>query len=228
MKDGEHSDLGNLSINGVGQAYGGRYRHVSIDGLARLSGNVQCETFRLNGVSRMNGGVDTDRMTINGVMSGKAGIIAKSVSIDGKVNVRGSLVSEEIDLHGLLKLEGDCEAERFVVRGGFGIDGLLNAGTIEVDMHGRCRAREIGGSDIRITRSSRRASRLLRRLFSAFEPQLHAGVIEGDEVHLEATQASVVRGRRVYIGPGCEVGRVEYELELLVDEAAQVKESVKQ
>ncbi|WP_127530884.1 polymer-forming cytoskeletal protein [Paenibacillus kobensis] len=229
MKNSDMSSFGNLSVKGMGQAYGGQYRHVVIDGLARVSGNVQCETFRLNGMSRMNGSIDTDQMTINGVMNGKASIIAKRVNIDGKVNVRGSLVSDEIVLHGLLNLEGDCEAEQVIVRGGFGIAGLLNAGTIEVDLHGRCKAGEMGGSTIRVTRSrSSRASRLLSRIIPAFEPQLQAGVIEGDDVHLEATRASVVRGRRVYIGPGCEVDRVEYELELVVDHAAQVRETVKQ
>ena len=33
---------------------------------------------------------------------------------------------------------------------------------------------------------------------------------EGDDVVLEYTQADVVRGRRVRIGEGCSIGRVEY------------------
>ena len=36
------------------------------------------------------------------------------------------------------------------------------------------------------------------------------GDIEGDDVDLEYTQADVVRGRRVRIGEGCSIGRVEY------------------
>ena len=36
------------------------------------------------------------------------------------------------------------------------------------------------------------------------------GDIEGDDVDLEYTEADVVRGRRVRIGEGCSIGRVEY------------------
>ena len=56
-----------------------------------------------------------------------------------------------------------------------------------------------------------------------------AGDIEGDDVDLEYTQADVVRGRRVRIGEGCSIGRVEYSESLdawdgTVGEAVQTGE----
>ncbi|MCL6576409.1 hypothetical protein [Kyrpidia sp.] len=34
--------------------------------------------------------------------------------------------------------------------------------------------------------------------------------IEGDDIYLENTRARVVRGTRVQIGPGCQIGLLEY------------------
>jgi len=53
---------------------------------------------------------------------------------------------------------------------------------------------------------------------------LTAESIEGDRVYLESTQADVVRGREVSIGPSCRIRRVEYSQSLQVDPTAEVAE----
>jgi hypothetical protein len=55
---------------------------------------------------------------------------------------------------------------------------------------------------------------------------LYADQIEGDKVELEHTEAGVVRGNHVKIGPGCEIGRVEYRDKLEVHKGSTVKEKV--
>ncbi len=66
-------------------------------------------------------------------------------------------------------------------------------------------------------------------IFSLFagEGSLEAGIIEGDEIFLENTKANVVRGKRVTIGSGCEIERVEFQDEFRVDEKSIVKEHKK-
>lgn len=51
---------------------------------------------------------------------------------------------------------------------------------------------------------------------------LEVDTIEGDEIYLEYTKASVVRGKNITIGPGCEIEKVEYSDSLEVDEEAHV------
>jgi len=57
--------------------------------------------------------------------------------------------------------------------------------------------------------------------------ELRANVIEGDEVHLEDTTAETVRGKTVEIGPGCQIGTVEYSDKLDVHPNAEVKDRKK-
>ncbi len=55
------------------------------------------------------------------------------------------------------------------------------------------------------------------------EAGFEAETIEGDDVYLEATHATAVRGRRVVIGPGCVIQEVEYSETLQIDPSAQVE-----
>jgi cytoskeletal protein CcmA (bactofilin family) len=111
------------------------------------------------------------------------------------------------------------------VGGAFQVSGLLSADKLDVKMYGPCKAREIGGSTLRVRRS--RATKLLD-LIKAREPfVLKADQIEGDIVELEHTVAEVVRGNRVAIGPGCRIGRVEYQQSLKTHKSASVGHSVR-
>ena len=65
----------------------------------------------------------------------------------------------------------------------------------------------IGGGSIRIYKPTQVS---LLGLFHGSVSCAQVGDIEGDDVDLEYTQADVVRGRRVRIGEGCSIGRVEY------------------
>lgn len=53
-----------------------------------------------------------------------------------------------------------------------------------------------------------------------------ADSIEGDEIYLESTRSKMVRGKRVLIGPDCQIDRVEYEEEIHVHDEAEVHETV--
>ena len=123
-----------------------------------------------------------------------------------------------------MKIKGDCEAESFDARGNFKIDGLLNAGTIDVELLRHCEAKEIGGENITVkkTRDSSGFKKLIKFFMSNHNDQLTAEVIEGDHLYLEYTHAKVVRGNTIEIGPGCVIKRIEYKTSLEVDESAKV------
>lgn len=99
------------------------------------------------------------------------------------------------------------EAESVHLTGSAVIQGLLNAETVEIAANRGIRIGSIGGSSIRIYKPTQVS---LLSLFHSSCSCAQAGDIEGDDVDLEYTQADVVRGRRVRIGEGCSIGRVEY------------------
>lgn len=52
-------------------------------------------------------------------------------------------------------------------------------------------------------------------------------MIEGDDIYLENTKADIVRGNKVKIGPGCQIGVVEYRDDFTHDSKALVKITTK-
>lgn len=213
-----------LMLSGMGGAAGGRYRNVRIEGVGHVNGSLECGNFRLQGVGTVRGDVVcTDRLEVHGKLTGEGGVEAPYITVEGQAQWSGRLRGGTVKLEGLVKVKGDCEADRFELDGGLAVEGLLTADEIELRLQGRGQVREIGCRHVRAGRSRRsNRSRLLGWIFPLLKPELHAGVIEGDEIELSFTRADVVRGNRVVIGPGCRIGRVEYAAELTVHPDAKV------
>ncbi|MDP4143667.1 MAG: polymer-forming cytoskeletal protein [Bacillota bacterium] len=220
-----------LKISGSGSAAGGSYNDVVVNGEGRINGDIDCLEFKTNGVSNVSGNIKANTFKVNGTSTVKGDVNSgelrvnghsdiqgnvegKEMKIDGTTNISGAVSVEEIQIRGVAKVEGDCNAEIFVAKGAFTIDGLLNAGDISIDMHGTCKAKEIGGEKINVKKAA--ASRLkdiIKSFFVSFnlEDGLCSEIIEGDDIYLEYTRAQVVRGNNVTIGTGCKIGLVEYK-----------------
>jgi len=235
-----------LVISGIGQASGGQYNDAKIEGMARVSGDLECSDMLVNGTMRASGNITSQSLSIQGMSNIAGKLEAARIHIEGTIkiggrvafatmNVQGTIQSkrsmngEEIRLEGLLKTGGDCEAERFIARGGFKIAGLLNAGQIDIRLFGGSSAQEIGGETIEIRREAQ--GNFLHRLFSyiyhSFSNTLNVDTIEGDDIYLEYTRARTVRGNNVTIGPGCRIDKVEYKNKFHRDSKARVGSSKK-
>jgi len=234
-----------MTINGSGEVGGGQYRDITINGSGVINGEVNCRRLTINGSGRVNGLVTGGAVTIHG--AGKldrlqqvdalhihgAGTIqddssVKELQVDGTASFQHSITAEGVEIHGALTVHGDCTAEHFTARGGFAIDGLLNADTIEIILHGDCRAREIGGSTIRAALPKHVAG--LDKLLHALTNHRHtltADTIEGDDIQLEQTTAKVVRGKRIVLGAGCNIDLVEYSESFEASKEAQVQAQTK-
>ncbi|MBW5449380.1 hypothetical protein GE107_25465 [Cohnella sp. CFH 77786] len=224
----ENRPYGDLDMNGVGNAGGGRYRRVCTDGVSKVEGDVQADEFRANGVTTVGGSLETETMRANGKLKIEGKLKAGKADIDGLIDVLGSLTGEEVVLKGILNIRGDCELERFDASGGFEVGGMLNAGFIDIALYGHGKAREIGCESIRVRKIAKSIwKEALQKMFSKWTPELQTGTIEGDDLDLEHTVASVVRGNRVVIGPGCRIGRVEYRSEYRKHPGAQVGKEMK-
>ncbi|MFJ5717395.1 cytoplasmic protein [Neobacillus sp. NPDC093127] len=227
---------GNLIINGSGSYPGGHYDKISIRGEGTIVNDVECSFFHVYGTSEAVENVTADSVKIIGeadfkgnVEAGQALVMGtmkvgtraqlKKVKILGMLEVGERLSGDEATIKGSIAVNGDVEYETFDSSGGFEIKGLLTAETIKVSLKfGESCAEEIGGGKITV---KRKKNSLLP--FGKDAGFLTAKVIEGDDIYLENTKADIVRGKIVKIGPGCQIGLVEYTNELTQDPSATIK-----
>lgn len=230
----------NLIINGTGDYPGGSYDKISIRGEGTILNEVESEAFHVYGTSEVKENIKTGSVKILGETEIKGNIEAKETLIMGTMSVgqnarlnklkvfgtldtSGSISGDEANIKGTISVTGDAEFEEFNSSGGFEIKGLLNAEIIKVALrYGESTAEEIGGGKITIKRK--------RNSFIPFvgqEGTLAAKVIEGDDIVLENTKAEVVRGNKVKIGPGCQIGLLEYRSNFTEDASSSIKMSKK-
>lgn len=220
-----------LKITGNGNSSGGIFRDVkimgdaSIDGdldilafkctgTARIAGNVKSTSCSIVGTVIIRGNVETGEAKITGKLDVDGNIKAKAIRSNGETLIKGGVAGEDVHLEGSFTVKGNCEAEKMSMKGIFTIEGLLNAGTVVMNVHSKCRVKEIGGEKIEIRRGSGSVFKRLIGYFylpsDFFEGTLHADTIEGDDIYIEHTAANVIRGTNVVVGPGCSIGYVEY------------------
>lgn len=223
-----------LNIMGESDIAGGRYRKVNVMGELRVSGEMRCLSFNCMGEAAVEGPfqsqqtnimgdmefrgpVDAGTISVMGDATCHAGLRARKASFMGDMEVLGALNADEVRIMGDLKVGGDCNADRFESRGAFRIGGLLSVDELNVTVWGPSKVTEIGGCRISVRR--RRGFLWILWAWDALletlrihrrSGRVEADTIEGDDIFLEDTTAKVVRGRKVSIGAGCRIGRVEH------------------
>ncbi|MFE7062119.1 hypothetical protein ACFVAD_08200 [Sutcliffiella sp. NPDC057660] len=231
-----------LIINGSGSVGGGTYNRVLINGSGTIVHDLKCVDLECNGAGKITANVHAMNTTIKGSSTITGNLLSERVQIQGHASVKGQMHFQQIEVMGAttvgksvkgeqLTLEGsidigeDCECESFQASGSFKIQGLLNADTINVTLHGKSYAKEIGGETITVKKRNTRS--IIDKFIKTFSKTLKSDVIEGDHIHLEYTKAKVVRGNIITLGPGCEIDLVEYKQEFNADKHAIVKEKKK-
>lgn len=238
MSDTVRSDT---TVNGGGTIGSGSYNNVVINGAGSVTGDLDCATMKINGAGTVDGNLKATSVTVNGsgsflrefqsgelTVNGDTSITMGAgigrLKVKGRASVGGSLAAHDVDLRGTIKVDGDCSADTFVGEGVFTIGGLLNAGTVHVQLFGPCAAREIGGEKVTVAQSRKGLADFVS-MFS--EKRLRVDTVEADEVWLESTTARVVRGATVTLGSGCDVALVEYTDTLNQAADARVREARK-
>lgn len=216
-----HSNGNNLQLSGFGKASGGKYNNVQLDGMTTVNGDIECNKFMCNGKGKINGDIQAEHVSIQGMCNVEGDIKASNIEIDGKVNVEGDINGEQITINGIIKIDGDCEAESFAADGAFSIDGLLNAGIISLKLRGKCTVEEIGGEQISVRKEQTESH--FNPFGSIFPAKFEAELIEGDKIYLEYTNAEIVRGNEITIGPGCDIETIEYKIGLYIDDSSNVE-----
>jgi cytoskeletal protein CcmA (bactofilin family) len=237
-----------LKIMGEIAQGGGRYRDIAVMGRVRMDSDVTCRSFSCMGEARLEGGlvserttilgrtevagpVDAGDFTVVGEMDVRAALRARKVKCTGKVRIQDRLDAGKVQVFGELTVQGDCNADEFRSMGAFRIDGLLSVDILKIEAYGPSRVGEIGGGRIEVRRRGSFLGRALgfhwlrEALFGARGARFEVQSIEGDDVLLEDTDAKVVRGARVTLGPGCRVDLVEYRDTYRADPGATVGEA---
>ncbi|PEW03012.1 cytoplasmic protein [Bacillus cereus] len=228
----------NLIINGYGSSNGGEFHKVQLNGKGTVNGNVECDEFQCNGYGAVTGDLKSGHARISGSgkiegtvraemlrIDGKATITqdvkANTLKIAGKGTIGGNITGEELKINGQATIDGNCEVDIFSSEGQFTVGGLLSADEININIHGTCRAKEIGGQTIKVRHRLSTFSRLFKSVFGL---QLEAELLEGDNIDIDYAHIKTVRGNNVTVGPNCEIELIEYTGVLTVDKSAHVKE----
>jgi cytoskeletal protein CcmA (bactofilin family) len=237
----EMKNRGDLTINGFGASNGGEFHRVVLNGKGTVNtdldcvdfechgnglvnGNLNAKTARISGNGKVIGNIESEVLSIEGRGKIEKNAVVKKVKVSGSATISGSLKSEEVKVRGRLTVGEDCEAEVFKAECQFSIGGLLNADEVDVRIYGECKAEEIGGQTIMI----KQKTSLMGNLFkSFFQNSLDVHLIEGDHIEIENTNAKIVRGNHITIGPNCNIGLVEYTGSLTQHKKAVVNEAVK-
>ncbi|GAB6991357.1 hypothetical protein [Paenibacillus pini] len=235
----ENVKFSDMKIMGNGSSAGGTFNLVKIMGDAEINGSITCNAFKCMGNTQVRGMVSTggfnctgeiqitegmrsESAKLNGNLRVLGELSAKLITINGELSVGQRMTAEKVKVNGTLSVAADCQCEDMTIRGSLEVDGMLNVEHLQLKMHGSSKAREVGGSKLHVSRGF--SVPILNKLITSMEGTFQAGSIEGDELYLEYTIAKIVRGRHVTLGPGCEIGLVEYAEEFKYDPSASVSQ----
>nr|AGF92824.1 hypothetical protein FLSS-1_0012 [uncultured organism] len=163
---------GSVKITGSGTVSGGIYESVRIAGSGTVNGDVRAGTVSCAGSARFKGKLEADELKTTGgceidgpVRAGevktsgtctiKGNLSGDLLKCSGSQTVEGNLSTKYVRVQGSLDVAGDVEADKFLSRGTFDIGSLLSADEIEIQLGGECKAREIGGEEIKIDRKGK-------------------------------------------------------------------------
>lgn len=236
-----------MKISGSGKIGSGEYDDVRISGSGRSEGLIRCkslhasgsyhgdavectEEFKVSGSTKLSGSLTAGKIGISGSFKCEDNITVKqTVSVSGAFCCEGNIKCGELLSSGATKIGGDIETERAVIKGNLYCGGLVNAEILEINIGKGVVVQEvgsIGGSRITVKKYGGTEKKgFIERLFGRKRERGILRVrdtIEGDEIYLENTIAKVVIGKKITIGDGCKIERLQYTETVAVSSEAQV------
>lgn len=233
--EGDLTVLEDFSCDGSGKVHGSLHAaSLDVDGAMKVEGALFAQTVEVDGALKVGGDSEiSGTLDIDGSFRTEGRLRAGSVNVDGHCDAKKGIGAESITVSGILKSEADVQAECLRSTGVLKIGGLLNAETVEIWLRGDSAVESIGGGSVQIRRNETSMDRIMSNfslggLFGGSKRHhLAANLIEADEIQLEYTDAQLVRGSKIHIGPECVIDRVEYSGTLSTDPNATIRERVK-
>ncbi len=205
-----------IKIVGSGVVSGNPVKTVEFKaaGSARVRGNLECETAKVAGSCDFDGDVHCVEFHSSGASRIAGSLRAEDVETSGSLQVAKDIEAVDFVSSGSLRVDGNFHGQDFRSYGAFHIGGELKAVDVDIELGGSSRAGSIEGQDIKVRTT---------RGFLRSRGDLTAERIVGQDVDLEGTVASYVRGQDVRIGPHCRIDVVEAR-DLVVHESSEVRE----
>ncbi|WP_199613823.1 polymer-forming cytoskeletal protein [Paenibacillus alkalitolerans] len=237
-----------VAISGMGKVYGGVYHRVSISGMGKVMGSIEAATLEISGSSVVEGDATIDSISISGRTIAKGNVKAQKMVSNGSMTVKGELRTDTLQSSGKLRCDGllkavsctssgflscgsDVEADEFHVEGYVQVNGLLNAGQVNIVFDGPVTISEIGADSVHIRKQVKDhtgINTIIMKLTSVFrKTQCSFRSIEANSVDIENTRVGKISGETIIIGPNSRVERIEYSKRLSIHPSSVVLKKVK-
>ena len=247
---GRMENSNHVNISGVGKLNGGQYSNIEISGFGRLTGDVQAQHIHISGSGTIDGDTKAERIRVTGAGTIYGNVEATFVESTGNFKVTGQAEIKELVNEGRCRLDTDVNAdkihssgyfsiggnirtENFYSKGSLTIEGRLEAQLAEIEITGFCNVRDIVGKAIYIRKQDKinlsSLSKFINPLLGKGREldKLKCQEICGQEIDIEFTEAKVIKGNKVTLGPDCRIEEVIYKEELKVHSSAWVGKEVK-
>ncbi|MBQ0125689.1 MAG: hypothetical protein KBS59_05125 [Clostridiales bacterium] len=232
-----------IEISGSGTSNGGDCGKIRIAGSGKICGAAHCETFEAAGSvhafedilcdgtlsaagsAHFDKNVTAQKIEAAGSFHADGNVTFSEIGkFSGAVHIGGDVKGGKTKACGALKVGGGIEADELVLEGAITCEGLVNAETIDIRFENTSKSGigSAGGSKIEI----KPRKDMLGKVF--FFPRVTrvfdvAESIEGDDISLSYVSAPAVVGKRVKIGKGCKIGKVQYSESIDISEDAVVE-----
>lgn len=168
------------------------------------------------------GSITTLGLKVSGECSIAQSCLAAKVDILGSLRVR-SLQAERVHSSGYLSAADDITAGTFWAKGALRLNSLTAAESVEIRLSARSIIDQIRTDGAVKVKGASTGFHFLTGPFQRLDCRL----IEGAVVELERTKAEVVCGKRIVIGPGCNIQEVRYSEYLQIDKRSKVGSIIK-
>ncbi|MHB8126558.1 MAG: hypothetical protein ACYDEJ_13135 [Desulfitobacteriaceae bacterium] len=212
----------NVTIMGESFLSGGGYGTVKIMGNASAQEDMEVEKIKVLGSAEFRS-LKAGEIKVTGSARFTGLLNVTTLNITGSADTSAPVKAQDIKVFGSLTAKEEVSAERFLAKGAFELTSL-NANDVIIELAETCRVGEIGAETVKV-----RPISMFRLGFLGFNhnKNLLADTIEADHIELSNTTARIVKGNQVIIGPGCEIGTVEYKDSLEIDRNSTIKNKIK-
>lgn len=191
---------GSIKISGSGKVSKDK---IAVSGSAKLSGDLKSEIVKSSGSLKVEGDIQARVMKCSGSTKIEGDLIVEEeAKFSGAAKIEGDLLVKggDLDVSGAAKIEGNVEAKDAYFEGAFQIGGDVSVETFGAEMGDKCKIDGIlRARDVSIKQDRRRAYLKVEEIQAT------------GNVYLEGVSANLVTGKKVEIGPECDVKEVREE-----------------
>ncbi|AIQ57463.1 hypothetical protein PBOR_11395 [Paenibacillus borealis] len=194
---------------------------LKVYGSRLCRGNMDAALVHVFGHLHVKGNLTTARLKLLGECSIGRSCAAQEITSFGSLRVQ-SLQAKKVVSNGYLSVTRDAAADEFQADGCVRANSLSCGKSIHIKLGSPCKVRHMM-AEREITVSP--SSKLINGLMSPFR-RLRCETIEARAITLYKTQADIVSGVNITVGPGCVIQEIRYSGTLIVHPKSRVGKTI--